>query len=152
MLHGLCRGSKEQPSHSTGRKQEEEERQKSTNEFWGRREEKTLKASSFLFRGRPGPRTERRKAGLEMEKGVSEPFQHSAIRDAAQWVGLDMGNLQIGMMLGGFPGGSVVKNLPAMPETQVPSLGGEDPLEEGVAIHSSMLAWRIPLTEETGRL
>ena len=97
-----------------------------------------------LFRGRPGPRTERRKAGLEMEKGVSEPFQHSAIRDAAQWVGLDMGNLQIGMMLGGFPGGSVVKNLPAMPETQVPSLGGEDPLEEGVAIHSSMLAWRIP--------
>ena len=79
-----------------------------------------------------------------MEKGVSEPFQHSAIRDAAHWVGLDMGNLQIGMMLGGFPGGSVVKNLPAMPETQVPSLGGEDPLEEGVAIHSSMLAWRIP--------
>ena len=52
-----------------------------------------------------------------MEKGVSEPFQHSAIRDAAQWVGLDMGNLQIGMMLGGFPGGSVVKNLPAVPET-----------------------------------
>ena len=42
---------------------------------------------------------------------------HSAIRDAAQWVGLDMGNLQIGMMLGGFPGGSVVKNLPAVPET-----------------------------------
>ena len=46
MLHGLCRGSKEQPSHSTGRKQEEEERQKSTNEFWGRREGETLKALS----------------------------------------------------------------------------------------------------------
>ena len=40
----------------------------------------------------------------------------------------------------GFPGGSVVKTLPAMQETQVLSLGQEDPLEEGVAIHSSTLA------------
>ena len=37
-------------------------------------------------------------------------------------------------------------------ETWVPSLGWEDPLEEEVATHSSMLAWRIPWTEETGRL
>ena len=47
----------------------------------------------------------------------------------------------------GFPGGSVVKNLPAMQklqETQVQSLGWEDPLEEGMATHSSILAWRIP--------
>ena len=52
-----------------------------------------------------------------------------------------------------FPRGSVVKNLPAMQElqeTRVPSLGGEDPLEEGTATHSSMLAWRIPWTEEPG--
>ena len=55
-----------------------------------------------------------------------------------------MRSLQVGMMFGGFPGDSVVKNLPAMQETQVPSLGGEDPLEEGVATHSGMLAWRIP--------
>ena len=38
----------------------------------------------------------------------------------------------------------MVKNLPAMQETQVPSLGGEDPLKKGMAIHSSILAWRIP--------
>ena len=53
---------------------------------------------------------------------------------------------------GGFPGGSVVKNLPAMQETQVQSLGWEDPLEKGVATLSSILAWRIPWTEESGRL
>ena len=44
----------------------------------------------------------------------------------------------------GFPAGSVVKNLPAMQETWIPSLGWEDPLEEGMATHSSILAWRIP--------
>ena len=43
-----------------------------------------------------------------------------------------------------------IKNLPAMWETQVQSLGQEDPLEEGVATHSSILAWRIPWTEEPG--
>ena len=42
----------------------------------------------------------------------------------------------------------MVKNLPAMLETQVQSLGWEDPLEKGIAIHSSILAWRIPWTEE----
>ena len=46
----------------------------------------------------------------------------------------------------------MVKNLPAMQETQVQSLGWEDPLEKGVAIPSSILAWRIPWTEESGRL
>ena len=48
----------------------------------------------------------------------------------------------------GFPGSSVVKNLFAMQETQIRSLGGEDPLEEKMATHSSILAWRIPRTEE----
>ena len=42
----------------------------------------------------------------------------------------------------------MVKNQPAMQETWVQSLGGEDPLEEGMATHSSILAWRIPWTEE----
>ena len=46
----------------------------------------------------------------------------------------------------------MVKNLPAMQETQVVSLGSEDPLEKGMATHSSILAWRIPWTEETGGL
>ena len=46
----------------------------------------------------------------------------------------------------------MVKNLPAMQETWVTSLGQEDSLEEGMATHSSILAWRIPWTEEPGRL
>ena len=46
----------------------------------------------------------------------------------------------------------LVKNLPAMQETLVRFLGQEDPLEKGVATHSSILAWRIPWTEEPGGL
>ena len=45
-----------------------------------------------------------------------------------------------------------VKNPPAMQETLVRFLGWKDPLEEGMATHSSVLAWRIPWTEESGRL
>ena len=45
-----------------------------------------------------------------------------------------------------------VKNLPAVLETQVRSLGQEDPVEKGMATHSSILAWRIPWTEEPGGL
>ena len=45
-----------------------------------------------------------------------------------------------------------VKNLPAMRETQIRSLSWEDPLEKGKATHSSILAWRIPWTEEPGGL
>ena len=47
-----------------------------------------------------------------------------------------------------FPIAQMVKNLPAMQETQVQSLGQEDPLEKEMATHSSILAWRIPWTEE----
>ena len=52
----------------------------------------------------------------------------------------------------GFPRGSVVKNQPAMQETQVGSLGQADSLEKEMAIHSSILAWEIPWTEEPGGL
>ena len=55
----------------------------------------------------------------------------------------------------GFPGGSVVKNLPAVQELQemwVQSLGREDALEEGMATHSNIFAWRIPWTEDAGGL
>ena len=45
-----------------------------------------------------------------------------------------------------------LKNLPAMQETQVQILGGEDPLEKEMANHSSILAWKIPWTEEPGGL
>ena len=46
----------------------------------------------------------------------------------------------------------MVKHLPAIWETWVRSLGGEDPLEEGMATHSSILAWRMSWTEEPGGL
>ena len=45
----------------------------------------------------------------------------------------------------------MVKNLPTMQETWIHSLGGENPLEKGMATHSSIVAWRIPWTEEPGR-
>ena len=51
-----------------------------------------------------------------------------------------------------FPGGSDVKHLPTMWETQVRPLGWEDPLEKEMATHSSTLAWKIPWMEEPGRL
>ena len=46
----------------------------------------------------------------------------------------------------------MVKNSPAMQERRVQSSGGDDPLEKGMAVHSSILAWRIPWTEEPGGL
>ena len=55
-------------------------------------------------------------------------------------------------MNAGVPGGSVVKNPPAMQEMWVQFLGWEDPLEEVMAAHPSILAWRIPWTEEPGGL
>ena len=47
-----------------------------------------------------------------------------------------------------FPGGSVIKNLPAVQESQVRSLGGEDPLREGMATHSCILTWETPWKEK----
>ena len=52
----------------------------------------------------------------------------------------------------GFTNGSVVKNPPAMQETWVPSLGQKDPLEKEMATLSSILVWKIPRTEDPGRL
>ena len=60
-------------------------------------------------------------------------------------------NHQVYSMMG-FPGGSDIKNLPAMQETLVQSLGWEDTPEKGMVIHSSILACRIPWTEESGGL
>ena len=64
-------------------------------------------------------------------------------------------NIPQGCHLGHIPPHEVaqmVKNLPAMQKTWVRSLGLKDPLEKGMAIHSSILAWRIPWTEEPGQL
>ena len=51
-----------------------------------------------------------------------------------------------------FPGGSVVKNLPAVQERWAQSMGQEDPLEKEMATHSSILTWKILWTEEPGEL
>ena len=51
-----------------------------------------------------------------------------------------------------FPVAQMVKNLPVMQETRVQPLGWEVPLEKGMAIHSSILAWRITVTEKSGGL
>ena len=64
--------------------------------------------------------------------------------DIGLWAGLSMSK--------SFPDGSVVKNLPAMQETRVLSLGQENLLEKEMATHSSILAWEIPWTEESGGL
>ena len=51
-----------------------------------------------------------------------------------------------------MPVAQMVENLTAIQETQVQSLGQEDPLEKRMATHSSILAWKMPWTEESGRL
>ena len=56
-------------------------------------------------------------------------------------------NLNRQWVVGGFPGGSVVKNLTAKQQMRVRSLGWEDPLEKEMTTHSSILAWEIPWTE-----
>ena len=56
--------------------------------------------------------------------------------------------MMINSLLLGFPGGSVVKNCLPMQETEVQSLGQEDPLEKEMATHSRVLAWKIPWVEE----
>ena len=68
--------------------------------------------------------------GSSPREGIGYPLQYS-------WASL---------------GAQMVKNPPTMPETWVRSLGWEDPLEEGMATHSSILAWRMPWAEETGGL
>ena len=55
-------------------------------------------------------------------------------------------------MIGAFLVAQMVKNLPTMQESQVLFLGWEDPLEKGMAIHSNILVWRIPWTEDPDRL
>ena len=61
-------------------------------------------------------------------------------------------HLSYSMMKGGFPCGSDAKESTWMQETRAPSLGWEDPLKEDMATHSSILAWRIPWTEQPGGL
>ena len=63
-----------------------------------------------------------------------------------------MRNVTVSFIIRTSPVAQTVKNLPAIQETQVQPLVWEDPLEEEIVTHSSILAWRIPQTEEPGRL
>ena len=68
-----------------------------------------------------------------------------------QWLGKEAFNeYTCRVYLGGFPDAQMVENLPIMQETGVWFLDREDPLEKGMATHFSILAWRIPWTEEPG--
>ena len=72
------------------------------------------------------------------------PLQHQGKKDVA--VVIKVTNQQTSLVA------QMVKRLPTIRETQVQSLGWEDPLEKEMATHSSTLAWKIPWTEECGRL
>ena len=65
---------------------------------------------------------------------------------------IELGITLLFRIVSSFPGGSVVKTLLSMQDAQVRSLGWEDPLEKGMTILSSILAWRIPWAEEPGVL
>ena len=97
--------------------------------------------------------------GLERSPGEGEgyPLQYSGLENSidSPWghKELDMTEqLSLSATLKGFPGNSVVKNLPAMQETCVWSLGQEDTMEEEMATHSSILARKTLWTEKSGRL
>ena len=72
--------------------------------------------------------------------------QITKIKNKRETITTDLKNTEASLMV------QTVRNLPAMEETWVRSLGWEDALEEGMATHSSVLAWRIPWAEEPGGL
>ena len=63
-----------------------------------------------------------------------------------------MASFAVSLFLGDLPVAQIVNNLPAMQKTRVRSLGSEDPLKKEMATHSSILAWKIPWTEDPGGL
>ena len=81
--------------------------------------------------------------------GLSYPLSQVWCIKVSCFLSLQFNYLEL-ISFSGFLGGSVVKNPPAMQETEVQSLGWEDSLEEEMAIYSSILAGRIPWTEEPG--
>ena len=85
---------------------------------------------------------------MMLSLGFGQQMRVTTIRES--WCG--GGKRSKSAYCGGFLVAPMVKNLPAMQETQVLSLGWEDPLEEEMATHSSVVAWEIPWTEEAGGL
>ena len=83
------------------------------------------------------------------------PFQYSVLGNSGDCIvhGITKSRTQLSdFHFKDFPVAHMVKNLPVMQETRVQSLGQENPLEKGIANHSSILAWRIPWTKEPGGL
>ena len=91
-------------------------------------------------------------------EGNGNPLQCSCMenpRDRGAWWAAVYGVTQSRTrlkQLSSSSSGSMIKNLPAVQETRVQPLGWEDPLEKGMAAHSSILAWQIPWIEEPGGL
>ena len=81
-----------------------------------------------------------------MDRGARWAAVHGVAKSRKQLSGFHFNGFWVSLLA------QVVKNLPAMKETWVRSLGQEDPLEKEMATHSSILAWRIPWTEEPGGL
>ena len=103
-------------------------------------------------------------SGRSPDEGNGNPFQYSCLEnpmDRGAWRATLHGEARVGHDLviksppsapWGFPSGSAVKNLPLTQERRVRCLDQENPLEEVMATHSSILAWEIPQTEESGGL
>ena len=88
--------------------------------------------------------------GVIWQGPLTENFKKANFFRLCQGTYLDFSSTHEGL---GFPGGSDSKVFACSAgDTQVQSLGWEDPLEKGLATHSSIIAWRIPWTEEPGRL
>ena len=105
----------------------------------------------------PGPKKEKKKV-VQMNPFTKQIQRHRLSKQIYGSQGEKKGgiNWEIGIDIQiykmDFPGGSLAKNQPANAGDMVRSLGGEDALEKEMATHSSILAWRIPWTEEPGRL
>ena len=110
---------------------------------------------------RPGPRLSRVLTEILINKSkITLPRSHSSHIPSAQWplgaVAALLGGTEMAHSLGESATcrasleAQMAMNLPVMRETQVQCLGQEDPLEEGMATYSGVLAWRIPWTEEPG--
>ena len=117
-------------------------------------EPKNLLSLFFRWKKLTGP-------SLHNEKVVEPKFNLTVSKDCAALLFHNNLTTYLPMLSSSFTGlhfvntclvAQPVKNPPAMQETQVPSLGQEYPLEKRMATHFSILAWRIPRTEEPGRL
>ena len=112
----------------------------------------TGKAAGLLNWQPRTPKTQRQKAFLRLKPGTGGisplPNEIQAEEETRKVVHLGAINVVDGASLVA----QTAKDLPTMQETRIRSLGWEDPLEKGMATHSSILAWKIPWTEEPGRL